>query len=261
MATRAVAAASLVCALVVARASARAEPVNPASPGNEAVERPSQPAAAQPLALTPSSGGGATEAVRRPRAQPVALAPVPVGPINPFAIAPRAGRVAAGGGAAAAGEAVETAEATGPRHNLVFLELGGNGILYTLNYDRAIAGGFTIRVGVGQVLEGANPIASADDELASVDALGIPILANFVGGGDRHRLELGAGVTLLYASARSATRYRAATDAGVTTLATALIGYRYVPPGGGFTYRAGFTPLVSAAGVLPWAGLSFGYLF
>lgn len=177
---------------------------------------------------------------------------------NPFAIAPVPGRRPR---APAASDARDEVGPVSSPHNLIFLELGGNGILYSINYDRALAGGFTIRVGVGHLAEGANPIATEQTELASLGAVGLPVLLNYVRGTGSHRLELGAGATVLYTSARASTRYRAATPATITPLATALIGYRYVPRGGGFTYRAGFTPLISTAGVLPWGGLSVGYLF
>jgi hypothetical protein len=49
---------------------------------------------------------------------------------------------------------------------------------------------------------------------------------------------------------------------GVGLAATAIVGYRYVPPGGGFTFGGGFTPLVrTGKGFLAWGGLSAGYAF
>ena len=42
---------------------------------------------------------------------------------------------------------------------------------------------------------------------------------------------------------------------------TAIAGYRYVRPGGGFTFRAAFTPLFGEGGFLPWAGVAFGYSY
>ena len=233
----AVGAVLLVCGVVVGRARA---------------DQASIPPAAAPTVSAPIAQVGPSA---RPPVTPVAVDPTVA--LNPFAIAPRPGVAPLEPEPPA-----ETSQAgdRAPRNNLVFLELGGNGILYTMNYDRAIAGGFTVRVGVGHLAEGANPIAG-DVQTASLPAVGAPFLINYVRGRGRHRLEVGAGVTLLYASARASTRYRAATAADLTPLATALIGYRYVPPEGGFTYRAGFTPLVSDAGVLPWGGLSVGYLF
>lgn len=52
-----------------------------------------------------------------------------------------------------------------------------------------------------------------------------------------------------------------ASASGFTPVGTAVAGYRYVPHDGGFTFRIGFTPLISQEGVFPWGGMSFGYLF
>jgi hypothetical protein len=46
-------------------------------------------------------------------------------------------------------------------------------------------------------------------------------------------------------------------DSGV--VGTAIAGYRYVRPGGGFTFRAAFTPLFGEGGFQPWAGVAIGY--
>jgi hypothetical protein len=44
-----------------------------------------------------------------------------------------------------------------------------------------------------------------------------------------------------------------------TVLLTGIVGYRYQKPAGGFQFRAVFTPLAGEGGVVPWAGVSFGY--
>ena len=139
-----------------------------------------------------------------------------------------------------------------PRRNLIFVELGGNGLLCTINYDRALTESFTLRLGIGHLTEGAIPVSADQTSAVSRASFGVPLLVNYVRGNARHRLELGAGITIFAAAAGASL---------VEPVATAVIGYRYVPSEGGFTYRIGFTPLVSTRAVLPWGGLSFGYLF
>jgi hypothetical protein len=288
MAVRWMVGALLVCGLVVGRARAEQTmapgapppPVAQAAPiaGAPAGSRPAPsvtaageapPPAADPAAPPRAAAGphamGSGSQGAPPSAAPLAMAPNAASPIGPAAVPPLAGAspLAAPDPDALEpdSEATEVARPFRRHDNLIFVELGGNGILYTINYDRAIAAGFTFRVGLGHLAEGANPIASAQTVTASLGAFGIPVLINHVSGSDKHRLELGAGVTFLYTQATQATRYRAATPSGISPLATALVGYRYVPEDGGFTYRVGFTPLISTGGILPWAGVSFGYLF
>ncbi len=148
-----------------------------------------------------------------------------------------------------------------PGRNLIFVELGGNGILYTINYDRGLTEDLSVRIGIGHLEEGANPISTGPDEIAAQAATTVPVLMSYVHGHQSHRLELGAGVTVIRHSGTRAMGNQPELPADLSVLATAVIGYRYVPREGGFTYRAGFTPLLSRGGILPWGGLSFGYLF
>jgi hypothetical protein len=185
--------------------------------------------------------------------QPSAPAPATVAPVAaafPGALPPSPGA-----------DAPPAEEAPGPSRNLIFVELGGNGLLYTINYDRGLTDNFSVRVGLGHLAEGANPIGSGPSEIAAQAATTVPVLFSYVHGKQSHRLEVGAGVTVLRSAGTPAMGNYAALPSDLSFMATGVIGYRYVPREGGFTYRAGFTPLISGGGFLPWAGLSFGYLF
>jgi hypothetical protein len=156
-------------------------------------------------------------------------------------------------------QAVKPAEDQSTMRNLVFVEVGGNGLLCTVNYDRRLTEHFAVRIGVGRLPEGAYPFPGEQPAMAGGPVTGIPMLVSFVSGESRHRLELGVGVTIFHVG--SGGPGRSGMAAHYVSVPTAFIGYRFVPREGGFTYRFGFTPLLGSRAVLPWAGLSFGYLF
>jgi hypothetical protein len=200
-------------------------------------------------------------------AQPVAAAgatnegpPPPVAPVAgtfPGAASPEAGTPAT---TAVAAPAARTA------HNSIFVELAGNGGIYTVNYDRVINEHFSVRAGLGYMALGASATASNGNGTtttasASVSMLAIPILANFLLGNQNHKLELGGGVTLFKMTGTSSTFEGVASGSAFGPVGTLVAGYRYVPSDGGFTFRIGFTPLVSTESFMPWGGISFGYLF
>ena len=77
------------------------------------------------------------------------------------------------------------------------------------------------------------------------------------------KLQLGIGATLLWfgvSSDSTGAKFERARS-GLRVLATAVIGYRYLPPDRGITFGIGFTPLVRASSFLPWGGENGGYVF
>jgi hypothetical protein len=143
--------------------------------------------------------------------------------------------------------------------NSIFLELLGNGGLYSINYEHLFAdSGFGARVGFSYF-----GISAADStSSASVSLITVPVLANYYIGGVNHKLQLGLGVTIVYLSAASGAfgaGYTSGSGAGVA--GTGVIGYRYLPHDGGFDFGVGFTPLFGAGGFAPFGGIHGGYLF
>lgn len=138
-------------------------------------------------------------------------------------------------------------EAPLPARNSAYLELLGNTLIYSLNYDRKFTDHVSGRIGV-----------------MALGAMVVPVMANYLAGSGNHRLELGAGPMLVLAG-----------DVDVDTgedgeeeiedseflLGTATFGYRYQPVYGGFVFRIGLTPIFTTGGGAPWAGISFGYAF
>ena len=140
--------------------------------------------------------------------------------------------------------------------NSIFLELGGNGIFYSLNYDHKFFDHVSARLG-GMYL----PLPASDDGTGGENRVGIalfPIMVNYLVGNGNSRLELGAGTMVGYVSGEVDNENLNA--GGVGGLAT-TIGYRLQPRGGGFLFRVGLTPFLVGSGLQLWGGLSLGGTF
>lgn len=136
-----------------------------------------------------------------------------------------------------------------PARTSAYFELLGNGLLYTVNLDRKFTDKVSGRVG-----------------LEVFGAVAVPVMVNYLAGEGNHRLELGAGPLLVFAPAdlgaeEDGDALDLNDDAEFGAVGTATFGYRYQPVNGGFLFRAGFTPLFSFGGGIPWFGVSFGYAF
>lgn len=140
-----------------------------------------------------------------------------------------------------------------PARNGAYLELLGNGGLYSLNYERLLAPALGGRVGI-------MTFGGEGEEGDRVRIILAPVMANYLAGGGPHRLEVGAGPVIAYA-AGTIREDDIGEVSGIGVAATATLGYRYHPPAGGFIFRAGLTPILSSAGLSPSVGLSLGYAF
>jgi hypothetical protein len=151
--------------------------------------------------------------------------------------------------------------------NNFFIEGGGPGLLYSLNYERIFEQDFGLRLGFSYQAFSA----SASGGSASASFITIPVIASYLGvSSGNHVLELGAGGTAIYASGSASGTGISASGSGMTALGTALIGYRRQPADGGFQFRVGVEALVGKGlalsnadpnkiGVLPWMYLSIGF--
>lgn len=151
--------------------------------------------------------------------------------------------------------------------NNFFIEGGGPGLLYSLNYERIFEQDFGLRLGFSYQAFSA----SASGGSASASFITIPVIASYLGvSSGNHVLELGAGGTAIYASGSATSGSVMAAGSGMTALGTALIGYRRQPVDGGFQFRVGVEALVGKGlslsnpdpyklGVLPWMYLSIGF--
>jgi len=155
--------------------------------------------------------------------------------------------------------------------NAFFLEGGGPGLLYSINYERRIETDFGLRIGVSYQSFSASASSGGSISSASASFVTVPVIASYLGlRSGNHILELGAGGTAIYASGSASGTGIAASGSGMTALGTAIIGYRRQPLDGGFQFRVGLEALMgkglalsnpdpNAFGVLPWMYLSFGF--
>lgn len=135
--------------------------------------------------------------------------------------------------------------------NAFYLELFGNGLLYSLNYDRLFTDQISGRVGI--MFLGAAEGESAAGVMAA------PIMANYLVGRGNSHFEAGVGVALVSGAISNVEGFEDESFSGVA--GTGTLGYRYQRPAGGFVFRAGLTPFFSTSGIVPWFGLSLGYGF
>jgi hypothetical protein len=146
-------------------------------------------------------------------------------------------------------QGVEKKMGTSAGASQVYLELGGSGIVYTLNFDTRfskIENGLGFRVGIG----GAG--GDGDSYVA------IPAQLNYLLGENGKYLELGAGAT--YISARSDWFFEE--ESSSSFIGNAVVGFRSQPFGKkGITWRVAFTPFISGGAFVPFGGASIGYRF
>lgn len=147
-------------------------------------------------------------------------------------------------------------DAIGPTEfarNSIFVELGGNGILYSFNYDRKFTNHVSGRIG--------GMFATLKDENSDerIGLLLVPTMVNYLIGSGSSRIELGLGLLWGYANGEL-------DDVGSFSGfglggATSTIGYRLQPVDGGFNFRVALTPFVTSDGFQLWGGLGFGFGF
>jgi len=137
--------------------------------------------------------------------------------------------------------------------NGIYLELLGNGGLYSINYDRLFSENLGGRIGFMYLSE-FNFIFSSAENL-----LFIPIMLNYLSGGD-HNFEIGGGIVIVHADKVG---FFGISKEGSSTAVggTATIGYRYQPSRGGFLFRIGFTPFYADGDFAASGGFSIGFCF
>lgn len=170
-----------------------------------------------------------------------------------FRLRPAALALALGLAAVPAAAQEATTAAPHVASNTFFVELGGNAVAYSLNYERF----FTPRLGVRV---GGMFLRAADEEGPGNINVGLfPVMATYLLGNGNGHFETGAGVG--FGTAGVSDTDLADDWNGSAVYGTATFGYRYQKPEGGVMFRAGFTPIYAGGTLLPWAGVSVGYAF
>jgi hypothetical protein len=171
--------------------------------------------------------------------------------------------------AVAAGWSVEARAEERSAKNSIFVEALGNGILYSINYDRLVIDALSVRLGLMYLSIGASSTSDSGTTSASVTLISVPIVANYVGlYSGSHGLEAGAGASLVYASGEGSGFGYSTSSSGVGGYLTVNVGYRLQPVDGGFQFRIGAMALIGPGfgdkggwGALPWGNMSLGYTF
>ena len=159
-----------------------------------------------------------------------------------------------------------------PGRSSFIAEGGGPGIAFSANYDtRFKAGrlGWGGRIGVGFVSaydEHYDPITMIWYGGDQKSAITFPAQVNYIFGkqNSAHALEVGGGLT--YVSKKLnimnfSDYYSSDSDRRSQLFGTFSFMYRRQPVNGGFSWRAGFTPLIAKDYIQPFGAVSVGYNF
>lgn len=134
----------------------------------------------------------------------------------------------------------------------VFVEIGGQGLLFTANYDTRF---FNKRDGLGG-RAGIGYMSIDNDKITT-----FPISLNYLLGKGKSFFEVGLGATFL-ASSDGSTGILFDGGSEGAVLGTMSFSYRLQPEDSGFSFRAGLTPIFNESDFIPYyGGISLGYSF
>ncbi len=130
------------------------------------------------------------------------------------------------------------------KSNTLYLELGGNCVWYSINYEKEVVSNFSPRIGIAimPISEFSNSGKRSDSKIFAT------IIANYFADlNENNKIELGGG--LAYGLGE--------------IFPTTTVGYRYSPKDGGMIFKLTFTPLLDQKlfSVFPWFGVGFGIKF
>jgi len=144
--------------------------------------------------------------------------------------------------------------------NNAYLELLGNGGIYSINYERIVVENFALRIGFA-IFKSRTLFGEGNNSILTV-----PVLGNFLFGKKKSKFEVGAGFLFGRKKFTSSSSPNDNTTSSIIDL-TGVIGYRHQPSTGGFMFRVGLTPFYAlkspypSDGLFLSAGLSIGYSF
>lgn len=132
----------------------------------------------------------------------------------------------------------------------IFIELGGQGLTFTANYDSRFSNkrdGLGGRAGIGYF--------SVDGD----KVMTLPLSLNYLLGKGNKFFELGLGATYISTSGSSEVLFNKNES---NVIGTMSFFYRVQPEDSGFAFRIGLSPVFSKDFFLPYyGGLSLGYTF
>lgn len=159
------------------------------------------------------------------------------------------------------GAAMPVIDPTRTAKNTLFVELLGNGLFYTFNYERFVNNDIALRVGLGYFSISTG--SSSGNGSGHAALLSLPLMFEYMGiGSADDKLELGIGPLIFYASGSGSFIGDTAKTSGTFLFGTATVGYRHVPHDGGFNFKIGFTPIFGKFGFIPYLpGIGAGATF
>lgn len=129
------------------------------------------------------------------------------------------------------------AQDSGNNKNMVMLEIGGNGLVYSVNYERSLRQNFKTRAGFSffKIIENQTE--------KSLIVMSYPISLNYLLdlGRKSHFLETGIGLMNLVTSG-NLVEYKGVTNYYLNPFVN--LGYRYEPTKNRFLYRIGLSPFL-----------------
>jgi hypothetical protein len=149
-------------------------------------------------------------------------------------------------------------QGAGYKHNAIYAELLGQGILYSINYDYLITENLSLRAGFSTWSIPAMFFIDGD-----LSFTGYPVLVNYLVGNGDSRLEIGAGILPAKLSLTGHDAFFGAELSGDTTIVmgTGSLVYRYQQRDGGLVFRVGLTPFYYSGRATLSGGLSLGIGF
>ena len=143
---------------------------------------------------------------------------------------------------------IQADEATSQSRSAFFVELLGNGLIFSANYDMRFSqssNGWGARAGIGYI----------GDVNGDGGVLTIPVTVNNLLGTDGKYFEVGVGITYLSADADFIGDNNTSDIVGTMTFM-----YRRQPVDGGFMWKIGLTPILADGIFVPyWIGIGIGY--
>jgi hypothetical protein len=146
----------------------------------------------------------------------------------------------------------------------VFLEIGGNGMAFSANFDSRFTKsekGFGYRVGVGGI-----PATNSNVDIlypSTPFVLSVPVAINHLAGKAPNYFESGLGFTYMYTSGTISSDFWGYEEdiTGSYAAFVPSIGYRHAKAGKAFQYRVILSPVFAKGGTTFWGGFSAGYKF
>lgn len=143
------------------------------------------------------------------------------------------------------------------KKNVIYAELLGPGILYSINYERIINDNVSARFGAS--VWGYSYYHGNGRNIV------LPMMINFFSGSGNSKFEFGAGIDVISMGSEDfgdlTPSYSSHSDMGI--LLVGSLGYRYQPADGGFHFRIVASPILSpiTGFIIPSLGCSAGIGF